>query len=159
MQVKLPPSVTSRHARTVSPDKPWHLQKSSRVMIECIKEKRRTLTERKKSVPWPVAKESLWHEFMRLLPVPRCKIPSESGPQNTTPTWHTIIMQAGHVKRNLRSCNNGECRLSTIGVAHSQGGIFHGYLRDSRRLMAMRLLLTSDRQTSKQTYWGTVDLS
>jgi len=68
-------------------------------------------------------------------------------------------MQAGHMERDLRPCNNRECGLSTVRVAHSQDGIYRGYLRDVWYLMTMRLLLASDGQTSKQMYHGTVDWS
>jgi hypothetical protein len=60
--------------------------------------------------------------------------------RGTAPTQHTVVMQAGYMKGDIRSLRDRECRPSTIGVVHCQGGIFRGYLRDKRNLITIKLL-------------------
>lgn len=67
------------------------------------------------------------------------KIDEKLPARNTAPTQHTVVMQAGYMKGDVRPLRNRECRPSTIGVVHCQGGIFCGYLRDKRNLITIKL--------------------
>jgi hypothetical protein len=57
--------------------------------------------------------------------------------RDTAPTQHTVVVQAGYMKTDIRPRRDRECRLSTIGVVHRQGGIFRGYLRNKRYLITI----------------------
>jgi len=60
--------------------------------------------------------------------------------RDTAPTQHTVVMQAGYMKADIRPRRDRECRPSTIGVVHCQGGVLRGYLRDERYLITIVLL-------------------
>jgi hypothetical protein len=58
-------------ARTVVPDKRARLQSVlGSLLLPYFDEPRYTLAEREKGVLWPVTEEPLWHELVRILPVP-----------------------------------------------------------------------------------------
>jgi hypothetical protein len=49
-------------------------------------------------------------------------------------------VQSGNVNIDLRSGWDGECRHSTVDVAHCKSGIFRGDLRDERYLVTQRII-------------------
>src|SRR5258707_15398605 len=88
-------------------------------MITCHDGEGYTLTEWKKRVLWPVAKESLWHEFVRLLPITRYESSSEPVPMVRC---HTAYGCSAGQEREYRfpslmiqgmsSCHPQRCLLS-----------------------------------------------
>jgi len=76
--------------------------------------------------------------------------------RDTARTQHTVVMQAGNVKGDIRPLWDRECRPSTIGVVHCQGGIFRGYLWDKRNLITISYWLRTG-PIFNRTYWRAVD--
>lgn len=66
-------------------------------------------------------------------------------------------MKAGDVKPDIRPSRDRERRLSTASVAHCQGGIFRGYLRDKRNLITVKCYWLRSGAIFNSTHWGAVD--
>jgi hypothetical protein len=67
-------------------------------------------------------------------------------------------MQARNVKIDPHPRRDRECCLSTANVAHCQGGILLGNLRDVRYLITITMVgLGSEHIQLNVTYWGAVD--
>lgn len=77
--------------------------------------------------------------------------------RDTAPTQHTVVMQASYMKSDIRPLRDRECRPSTIGVVHCQGGIFRGYLRDERYLITIKYYWLRSGAIFNATYGGAVD--
>ena len=115
-----------------------------------------TLTEWKKGIPRPVSKEPLWHELVRLLPIPRCKTPSEHVPIVQSHSAYDYSARPELEDRFLSltgqemlSFHRRRCLLSRWYPPRQPLGYSLPDHRNTR--------LASGRNKFSSTYWGAVD--